>query len=408
MLLSESLKIGAAELASHKLRTFLTMLGVIFGVAAVVAVVAIGLGAREEALRQVELLGINNLRINKLKLTGLELAEVRRKSPDGLTLGDARSIAKVSPQVVDTAGRRVFEERVIHDNESPPCTVAAVEPGFFSILNFSAAKGRLLAPLDDEMAAEVCVLGSNLAALLFPVSDPIGGTIQVGRSRYRVVGVLTHRPSGDEGNKNESPNLTVYLPLQAGLKRIAGANAPHDLDEIVVSLKRGANLTEAEQLVRRVLHRRHNGAADYSILVPELLLQQKQATQRIFSVVLLFIAGLSLLVGGIGIMNIMLATVTQRTREIGVRRAIGATRSDILTQFLVEALLICLLGGLMGLATGYGLASVAEYYAGWRTIINLPAVVIAIAVSTLTGLVFGLYPSMSAARLDPIDALRYE
>ena len=408
MQIRESLRIGISELASHKLRSLLTMLGVIFGVGAVVAVVAIGLGAREEALKQVELLGTNNVRVNRMELSGFELAEARRKAPDGLTLGDAASVVAIVQEVIHSAGRRDFEERVYHDGESPAAGVSAVEPAYFAILGYRVERGRGLSSLDEESARQVTVLGANLAAVLFPVSDPIGQSIQIGRARYRVVGVLERRPGEETSGRRKAVNMTAFIPLQAGLLRIAGASSAHDLDEIAFRVAAGSNLPELEGIIERILDRRHKGARDYSILIPELLLAQKQATQRIFSVVLLFIAGLSLLVGGIGIMNIMLATVTQRTREIGIRRAIGATRHDILLQFLIEALLICLIGGFLGLAVGVGLARVAELYAGWNTIINMPAVVIAISVSTLTGLVFGLYPSLQAARLDPIEALRYE
>jgi putative ABC transport system permease protein len=259
------------------------------------------------------------------------------------------------------------------------------------------------------MAVQRCIIGNNLAKILFALEPPLGKSIQLGRQKYEVVGVMEHRPAGDdEGGKRKSPNLTVYIPMQTGLHRLVALNEPDDLDEIAVQLQPESDLEELKQVMERILKRRHNNVVDYSFVIPELLLKQKQATQRIFSVVLLFIAGLSLLVGGIGIMNIMLATVTQRTKEIGIRRAIGATQNDILVQFLVEALLICLIGGVVGIGVGWGLSQAAQFYAGWSTIINIPAVIVAITVASATGLIFGLYPSLQAAKLDPIEALRHE
>jgi putative ABC transport system permease protein len=416
MQLVESLKIGATELGSRKLSSFLTMLGVIFGVAAVVAVSAIGQGAQEEALRQIQLLGTNNIRVRRTKAEGFELAAMRRKSPQGLSREDARALEKIVPGVRLAVCRRDTSRpgeqdllRVYREGQSPPAVVAAVEPAYLRVSGGQLARGRFLGELDSDRAMPVCVLGASAAQALFPLEDPLGGEIRIGTLPHIVVGVMERRGAlGSEGSGASNPNLEVYIPINAAFGRLAPAGFPEDLNEIVLLLHDGADLKETGALIQRVLLRRHNDAQDFEIVIPELLLERKQATQRIFSYALLFIAGISLLVGGIGIMNIMLATVTQRTREIGVRRALGATRHDILAQFLVEALLICLVGGLLGLGLGMGMARLAQHYAGWPTIISAGAMGAAIGVSSATGVIFGLYPSLKAARLDPIEALRHE
>jgi putative ABC transport system permease protein len=416
MQLTESFKIGIVELAAHKLRSFLTMLGVIFGVAAVVAVVAIGLGAQQEALRQIAVLGTDNIRIRRTQAEGFELQQLRRNSPDGLTRADADALGATLPHVTGVVVRRDTARpgerdlfRVHRDGESPPTVVAAVSPNTLALSGGRVARGRFLNPLDEERQAQVAVLGASAAAALFPVEDPLGETIQLGGLVFRIVGVMERRQlSGNEGAQAANPNIEVYIPMNSAWGRIAPPGQPEDLSEIALLLEPGSDVREVAAIAERALLRRHRDARDFELVIPELLLAQKQATQRIFSLVLIFIAGISLLVGGIGIMNIMLATVTQRTKEIGVRRAIGATRDDILVQFLVEAVLICLVGGCVGLGLGFGLSKLAEFYAGWPTIVSVPAMAVAIGVASLTGIVFGLYPSMKAARLDPIEALRHE
>jgi len=416
--LTESLKIGVIELGAHKMRSFLTMLGVIVGVGAVVAVIAIGLGAQEEALRQLSVLGTNNLRVQRPNLEGMELNNARRKSPEGITREDAAALQRVLPNVTMVVCRRdndrPFEREFLRvyreeEPEIPPAIVAGVDPQYANATRLQIARGRYITALDDAEARLVAVLGSAVAQVLFPLEDPLGKTIRLGALNVPVVGVLERRPSsGSEGVGASNPNLEVHVPLTTTVQRLAPAGQPEDLSEIIVLLEPGADLKELADLAQRVMHRRHNGAADFRIVVPELLLEQRQSTQRLFRYFLMFIAGLSLLVGGIGIMNIMLATITQRTREIGTRRALGATRADILAQFLTEALLICVLGGSVGVGLGIGMSLLAQQYAGWPTVLNVPSMMGALAMAAITGGTFGLYPAMKAARLHPIEALRHE
>jgi len=413
MHLVESITIGVKEIAAHKMRSILTMLGVIFGVAAVIATVAIGAGAQEETLREISVLGTNNIRVRKVQLEGSERTRAVKKAPFGLTLADVAAVRGLCKgAVVDDGVARQFHAPVSFAGESPPVTLLGVTPGYSEVIDFLPAHGRFINWFDIEGQKRVCVIGDDVRQILFPLEENygLGQSIRIQDREYLVVGVMARKSAASAGGVLDVGNLNQYLmiPLLTGMVFFESDRRNEQLMEIVVRVAKNADLQETAKLVERLLDRRHGGVKDYEIVIPEELIRQKQRIQRIFGYTLIAIAGISLLVGGIGIMNIMLSTVTQRTREIGVRRAIGATKRDVLGQFLIESLALSIGGGILGVGTGFGLAQLISYYTHWNTPISLPAVIVSFSVSALTGLAFGLYPAMKAAQLDPIEALRYE
>jgi putative ABC transport system permease protein len=410
MLTTENLKIGFKEIWTHKLRSFLTMLGVIFGVAAVVAMVAIAEGAREETLRQIRLLGTNNIRIKKLDLQGIDKTEALRKAQYGLTHADADSLKQILHDVSNVAISKTVNARLIYKNEIPPASVIGVSPDYPQVVNHYVTSGRFINDLDIEESRQVCVIGQEIKNRLYPVDEALGKEIRLESQLYTVVGLM-EKKSGSSGIgplKLGNLNQNIYIPMTTAFKRFGLDERAENLDEISLKVRDGADLQEIAYVADQILTRRHNSVKDYEIVIPADLLEQSQRTQRIFTIVLTAIAGISLLVGGIGIMNIMLATVTQRTREIGIRRAIGATQRHILYQFIIESLTLSLLGGFIGIFAGIGMAKLISLYAQWNTPISVISIIVSFTVAAGIGLIFGLYPSTKAAELDPIEALRYE
>jgi putative ABC transport system permease protein len=432
--LFDALRAGVIELLAHKMRSFLTMLGIIFGVAAVIAMVSISEGARYEALEQIRLMGVDVIHIQRRSLSGDALIEARKKSPQGLSYSDAEAIR----EVCSFARRVVPVCRVFGDVEVPGepihSKIYGVVPGFQEVNRFHIALGRFVDEVDVARRARVCVLGDELKQRLFRFKDPIGQYVRVADSNYRVIGVMEERkiPSGKAIVSLRDMNQDVYIPITVALEDfqiyseqaipINNAsvfsmlrqmmNRPplrdRSITEVAIEVENEDQTVPASEAVRRVVERRHAEISDFDVVIPAELIKQSQQSQRIFNVVMGAIAGISLLVGGIGIMNIMLATVTQRTREIGIRRAIGAKRSDVMLQFLIEAVLVTLIGGALGVAAGVQGAQAVSAYAKWKTIVSIQAVELAFVVSVATGILFGLYPALQAARTDPITALRYE
>ncbi|MCL5104079.1 MAG: ABC transporter permease [Armatimonadetes bacterium] len=429
----DAIQTGLSELFSHKLRSMLTMLGVIFGVAAVIAMVSIGEGAKQEALDQIKQMGIDVVHIKRAIITG-ELAEkAQDRSPFGLKFSDAESITQVcgyARRVVPL--REVFAD-VKRGDKPVTAKVVGTTQGYDLVVRSAVDRGRFLRNEDVRDHLPVCVLGAATKRELFGFDDPIGKTIKIGKRIFRVVGLMEPKEIGSAKafSALRDLNSDIYIPITVSFtdfqlysqqavpatmqnlrimyqkirSRISRPNSP--ISEVIVQVESDVATVPTASVIRSVLNRLHRGIRDYEIIIPAELLRQQQATQRIFSIVMGAIASISLLVGGIGIMNIMLATVTQRTREIGVRRCIGATRWDIIRQFMLEALVITCFGGLIGVGLGVGGAQAISVYAGWRTLVSMQAVIMSFGVSALVGLVFGLYPAVRAATLDPIEALRY-
>jgi putative ABC transport system permease protein len=432
--LFDALRAGIMELVAHKMRSFLTMLGIIFGVAAVIAMVSISEGARYEALEQIRLMGVDVIHIRRRSLSGDALMEARKKSPQGLSYADSEAIR----EVCSFARLVVPVCRVFGEIEVPGAPVHAslygVVPGYQEVNRFRVAAGRFVDDVDVARRARVCVLGDDLKNRLFRFQDPIGQYVRLANTNFRVIGVMEERviPSGKAIVSLRDMNQDIYLPITVALEDFQlyseqaiplnnasiftlfrqMMNRPplrdRSITEVAIEVASADQTVAAAEAVKRVIERRHAGLADFEVVIPAELIKQSQQAQVIFNIVMGAIAGISLLVGGIGIMNIMLATVTQRTREIGIRRAIGAKRADVLLQFLIEAVLVTLIGGALGVVAGIEGAKAVSAYAQWKTIVSVQAVQLAFLVSVATGIIFGLYPALQAARTDPITALRYE
>jgi putative ABC transport system permease protein len=432
--LTAPMRTGFRELWSHKLRSLLTMLGMIFGVAAVIAMVSIGEGARQETLQQIQALGIDTLQVRRVALAGDIQDQATKKSPYGLTYGDAlvlKELCDFAKRVVPSC--RVFGE-VTATGKSIDARVFGTGPGYIDTSHLKVADGRFIDDTDVARRAHVCVLGAEVKRDAFSYESPVGKFIKIGMSNFRVIGVMQARvlETSEETFSLRDLNQDVYIPITVamedfqlymekaipmnpeavmGLMSAMFERPPlnrRPISEISVQVKDTDKTVPAADVVKQILSRRHGGVPDFEIIIPIELLRQRQQTQNIFNVVMGAIASISLLVGGIGIMNIMLATVTQRAREIGIRRCIGATRGDIIRQFLLECLVITMVGGLIGVGGGVGAAQAISYYAGWKTVVATAAVALSLGVSISVGIIFGLYPAIRAAAIEPMEALRGE
>jgi putative ABC transport system permease protein len=446
-----SARAAAEAVANNKLRAGLTSLGILFGVASVIAMLAIGKGAEQEILEQMRLLGSNNVIITPAEEEQREGAverdegreEPKRFSP-GLTVEDVRSIAAVIPQVAATSGEIVLNTMITREGYRRSGKLVGVDTAYFRLQNLRLAEGTSFSDRQVETGAPVAIVGHGVRTRFFTRDTPLGARIKVGDAWLTVVGVLEDRSvSGDIAQRLgiRDANMDVYVPLSTTLLRYRdrarvsqrdvelaarpvtvlqqGAEEEpedvraerlnyHQLDKVIVNVAEASAVPAVAEVAQRMLARRHNQVIDFEITVPELLLQQEQRTKTIFNIVLGAIASISLIVGGIGIMNIMLATVLERIREIGVRRAVGATQRDVLTQFLGEAVMISLAGGVMGILTGAALSAAIERLAGIMTIVSPTSVAVAFGVSVTVGLVFGIVPAWRAAQQDPVVCLRYE
>ncbi len=420
----EALRSALDNLAAHKLRSALTMLGMIFGVGAVIAMMSIGAGAQRQALASIERLGLRNVLVRAKSLKDDELQEIRQKSL-GVSSRDAAAIAEAVPGVEMVAPRiRIDPYKVLSaTGKSDGAAVYGVGARHRDLAHLSVAEGRFLDEMDEANHAQVCVVGPAVRRDLFGYGPAVGQLVKVNDVWLEVVGVLADDgvPSaggaggsggggGPAGEAVEAGTAAreIYLPVSTAERKFEHPTLASPLDEIVVRLKDGTSGQETSGLIRELLDRLHAGANDYELVVPEALLAESRRTQRLFNMVMGAIAGISLLVGGIGIMNIMLATVLERTREIGVRRAVGARSVDIRFQFIVESFAISLIGGLAGIVAGLALARGVAAVAGWETIVTSSSILLSTGVAMTVGLASGIYPASRAASLDPIEALRYE
>ncbi len=396
------------EFGHHRLRTLLTLLGMIFGVGAVISMLAIGEGAEREALQLIDSLGLRNVLIESVPQPEDRLKEIREDSL-GLSLRDLEIALETLPQVTrHSALKKINVFSLFSATGRSTGEVLGVSPGYFSMTNLGLDRGRLVDTEDDARFAQVCVIGSQVARDLFGTEDPLGRRLKVNHVWLEVVGLVRDKLNTKdefEGIRLGMPQNKIYLPLQTALKRFRFKPMEEELDGISMEVQDRGSVEFVAATLGRLLETRHHAINDYRLIVPEALLEQHRQTQRIFDIVMSSIAGISLLVGGIGIMNIMLATVLERTREIGIRRAIGAKRGDIRRQFLIEALTISLLGGVIGIMIGFGLAWGISTYSGWPFSWSVHAPLIAVTVCGLVGMGFGLYPAVKASHLDPIEAL---
>jgi putative ABC transport system permease protein len=388
------------------------MLGIIFGVAAVIAMLSIGEGAKREAIAKYQELGVNNIIIREKDLSEEELEEVRAKFSQGLSIADANAVKEIIPSVVDVAPQTEKHAEAKYEDKSGKTTVIGITPAFKNILNYSAARGIFINQDHYERKLKVCVLGASIANVLFPFENPMGKQIKLEDQWFEVIGVMNSKSLFTEtvGElASRDLNNDIYVPLTTFFNRFMRENElESEIKQITVKTEHTTQLIEISSIIRSFLDRRHFDNDDYDIIIPYELLKQEEKERRIYNVLLGSIAAISLLVGGIGIMNIMLATVLERTHEIGIRRAIGARKKDVLTQFLSEAVAISITGGLIGVFLGVTLSSSISLLTDVKTTITAISILGAFLISVLVGIIFGLMPAKRAADLNPIDALRYE
>jgi len=440
----------ALEAVGHnKVRAALTSLGILFGVASVIAMLAIGKGAEQEILSQMHLLGTNNIVITPVEEQKEgevqdQKAATPRKFTPGLRYADAQAIAATIPNVDASTGEIVLNTMITREGRHRSAKLVGVDSSYFRIMNLGLDAGAPFTFDQVRNGLPVAVIGAGVKARFFTRDDPLGQTIKVGQNWLTVVGVLADRPvSGQNAQRLgiRDANLDVYIPAPTMLLRyrnralvtqqeieaaskqtvtVASEQPEEDpdvraekrnmnqLDRIIVRVDDAQYVPGVADVLQRMLARRHNTVVDFEVTVPELLLKQEQRTRTIFNFVLGAIASISLIVGGIGIMNIMLASILERIREIGVRRAMGATQRDILYQFLAEAVLISMAGGVAGILLGCAFSIAIERIAGITSIVSPMSVMVAFGVSCTVGLAFGIVPAHRAARQDPITCLRYE
>jgi putative ABC transport system permease protein len=424
-----TLQLGVRNLMLHKLRSFLTMLGTILGVGSVIAMLAIGEGSKRKAVEQIRQLGATNVIIRSIKPepeneSGNSAAQQQtsRVLEYGLKYRDFERLRDTIPTVVralpicllrkDTqhGGRRMANARIL--GTTPDC---------LKVKNLAIRRGRFLTDTDLHVTANVCVLGAGAAQRLFGYEDPLGKDLLLGPSAYRVVGILDQQSSGNEtpGAMSQANfNNDIYIPLTAARRRfgelqlIVRAGSVEfertQLSEITLTVANENLVSQTAVMARSLLEKTHSQGNDYEVQVPLELLRQAEQEKRIWNLVLGSIAGIALLVGGIGIMNIMLATVTERTREIGIRRALGARRRDITAQFLVETTVLSSTGGVLGILVGVLIPLIVTATSEIETVLSWWSIVLAFGISVATGIMFGMYPARRAAMMDPIEALRHE
>jgi putative ABC transport system permease protein len=411
MNLPESVQIALANFSRRKLRFLLTLLGIIFGVGAVIAMLAIGAGAQKEAMRIIDAMGARNINISAKKVSEEELPELRKLSL-GLSLRDMQTLAEAVPGIVHTSARKQVNVLTVFSASGRSASrVFGVSPSYFETASLRILEGRFLDEYDDRTYAQVCVLGRTAKRRLFGFEPALGGAVKVQDVWLVVVGVLEDRTVGSEefeGVKIENINNNVYLPIRTVSKKFAFPPMEDEIDEIQLTVSPDGNPEEAAIMAGSLLEKLHNKADDYSVVIPQALLEQHRRTQRIFNIVMGCIAGISLLVGGIGIMNIMLANVLERTAEIGLRRALGARRRDIRNQFLIESLTVSLLGGVLGIGLGEAASAVVAATTHWHTAVTAFSILLSFGVAAVVGVIFGYYPAAQASNLDPVEALRYE
>lgn len=404
---------GLQSLFVHKLRSLLTMLGMIFGVGAVVAMLAITAGAQKEMMSYIDLLGVNNIIIEAKEAVDRNELQARRAVSPGLSFRDFRAISENINGIAAATPRKRFKPlKVLPKPTAEMPLLIGVTPEYFDINSLRAVEGRFFSNEDDTHSNPVCVLGESAKVNLFGYESAVGKHVKINDVWLQVVGVLAQQATADSDTDLEvvDRNNLVIAPLNTVMRRFEDNNSflKDEIDGIYLKVGNGVDSIETSSIVKAILVTTHKDAGDYNVVVPAGLLEQRKRTQFTFKVVMICIAGISLLVGGIGIMNIMLATVLERTREIGIRRAIGARQKDIIRQFLTEAVLISMMGGLIGIAFGFSLSLAIAKATGWSTVVTFTSIAVAFGVSVGIGLVFGIYPAVQAARLDPIEAIRYE
>ena len=431
---------GVEAIFTNKVKSLLTALGIIFGVAAVISMLAIGNGAQQEILDQIKMVGVNNIIISPTKNVvdsensdegSEEQAQIStKKFSKGLTLLDAHAIQEILPTVNKVSPVITFNYSAILNGKSKPVVLEGINNSYFELFNIGINNGSVFTAKQMENGIPVCIIGDNIKNVFFNQEDPIGKNIKCGQVWLKVIGVIERRDftasASDELGISSTDNK-IFIPAKTLIMRFKNRSlvradeveklmASRDsknqkgnlnqLDKIIIQVTETEDLSATADVIRRMLLRRHNGLFDFEVTIPELLLKQQQRTKGIFNIVLGVIAGISLIVGGIGIMNIMLASVMERIREIGVRQAIGASRKDIIVQFLSESTIISVSGGILGIVLGVVLSKIISGFFDIKTIISAFSIFISFGVSVFVGVVFGYVPAKRAAEQDPVNSLR--
>ena len=409
---SEIIRLAIRALIDHKIRSFLTMLGIIFGVASVIAMLSIGEGAKREAIAKYQDLGVNNIIIREKKLSESELEEVRAKFSQGLSLKDANTIPEIVPGITKVASQAEISSEVRYTDKSVKSTIIGVTANYLGMMNYRIKQGELINDHHYGQKLKACVLGAGVAGSLFGYENPVGNMVKVEDQWLEVIGVLDSKTLFTETVGELAArdlNTDVYVPLSTFLNRFSRENAlTGEIQQITAQVDNSGKLLEASRLIDEILKRHHFNNSDYNIVIPFELLKQEEKERQIYNFLLGAIAAISLIVGGIGIMNIMLATVMERTREIGTRRAIGARKSDIMRQFVSEAVAISIVGGIIGVIFGVTLSLTVSLFTDITTYIRLYSVLIAFTFSVVVGISFGYLPAKNAANLNPVDSMRHE
>jgi putative ABC transport system permease protein len=407
----EALRAALENLSEHKLRSGLTMLGMMFGVGAVIAMLSIGAGAEKQALSIIDKLGVQNVIVRAKELKPDELAEVRKKSL-GVSLRDVEAIREAVPGIQLVLPRLSIDPyKTLASSGKADAKVYGVSARHRGLVKLVVDEGRFFDDVDELSHAQVCVIGGAVRRDLFGVDQALGKAVKINDVWCEVIGVLAPESVGSSSVQGVSVGSTareIYVPVTTAIRKFEHDPLRSPLAEILIRMSPGTSPQETAATLSTLVAHLHGGASDFEIIVPEALLEQSRQTQRLFSIVMGCIAGISLLVGGIGIMNIMLASVLELTREIGVRRAVGARRTDIRFQFLVTSFSLSFLGGMAGVVVGVLIARVVAAYASWPTVVTLRSILLSTGVSIGVGLVSGLYPAIRAANLNPIEALRNE
>lgn len=403
-----SLKIALRALRTNKMRSFLTMLGIIIGIAAVIAMIAIGSGASKIISDQIASIGSNILLVLPGSRTsgGIRLGH---GSTPTLTYEDAKAIVAECPSVALAAPIVRGGAQVVYGNMNWSTAVMGITPEYFSVRDWPVVDGRQIVQSDVEGATKNCLIGSTVADTLFGSENPVGKIVRVKKIPFMVVGVMARKGRSPQGADQDD---ILFVPLRTAQRKLFGSQFPNSVAAIMIQAKSEQDLDRAEEQVNTLLAQRHRVGpsrdADFTVRNLTELLDVAEQSSKAMSLLLGAVASISLIVGGIGIMNIMLVSVTERTREIGIRMAIGATERDILLQFLTEAVLMTLIGGIIGMLLGVGGAKLVSVVFEWPTLISLQAIVLAFGFSGAVGIFFGFYPARKAASMNPIEALRYE
>ncbi|MEX1240951.1 MAG: ABC transporter permease [Cyclobacteriaceae bacterium] len=448
-----NLYIAIDAVIANKVRSLLTALGIIFGVAAVIAMLAIGNGAQQEILEQIKLVGVNNIVIKPVieqeeeKIEENVGVKEKKKFSPGLTMRDVKSIQRTIPTLTKVSPEIILESTVVRRGYRRSAKLVGVEPSYFEIYNFDMEEGMMFTDAQRKIGSPVCIIGQSIKTRFFPTENPIGKNIKVGPHWLSIIGVLNERFISENSISKlgiRDFNMDIYVPLQTmliryknrdkltatelrqaaaagrsrGMPASSGTTGTdetesekknyHQLDRLVIQVENTPSLQPSAEILSRLLKRKHYDMVDFEIEIPELLLKQQQRTNDIFNYVLGAIAGISLLVGGIGIMNIMLASVLERIKEIGLRLSIGAKKSDVTQQFLFEAMMISISGGLIGVILGVAMAFIVSEFAEIPTAISFSSIILSFGVAATVGLIFGIAPARKAASQDPITSLRYE